>query len=187
MINRIYYDHVPSPIGGLMLMSNGEALTAIYPESHRRLPRPSPDWQHDATRFTGAREQLRAYFAGELLRFELALVLNGTPFQQRVWAALVEIEFGKMTSYVDLARRIGHGQAVRAVGGAVARNPLSIIVPCHRVVGADGSLTGYASGLVCKQWLIRHEAERQGKITLQPLFFPKTAIGCSPGLWKLLV
>lgn len=158
MTNRVYDDLLPSPIGSLLLLSNGESLTAVYPESHKRLPQPGSSWRCDGTRFRSAREQLRAYFAGELLHFDVPLVLDGTPFQRRIWDALREIEFAHTTSYADLAGRIGHCQAVRAVGGAVGRNPISIIVPCHRVIGTDGALTGYAGGLECKRWLLQHEA-----------------------------
>jgi len=101
--------------------------------------------------------ELRAYFAGDLRRFTVPAVPVGTPFQQRVWAALQEIPFGETRSYADLARQLGTPAAVRAVGGANGRNPVAILVPCHRVIGSDGTLTGYAGGLDRKRWLLAFE------------------------------
>jgi methylated-DNA-[protein]-cysteine S-methyltransferase len=104
-----------------------------------------------------ARRQLVAYFAGRLKVFDLPLAPNGTEFQRRVWSALTKIPFGATTSYAQLARRVGNEAAVRAVGAANGRNPIPIIVPCHRVIGSNGSLTGFGGGLPRKQWLLRHE------------------------------
>ena len=101
--------------------------------------------------------QLIAYFAGELMEFDLPLRAVGTPFRMRVWAELQQIPYGQAISYGELARRIGNPQASRAVGGANHHNPISILIPCHRVIGADGSLTGYGGGLDMKQWLLAHE------------------------------
>lgn len=115
------------------------------------------DVRRDDGPFRAAREQLEAYFAGELEEFTLELAPAGTPFQQRVWRALLEIPFGTTESYGALARRIGLPQAARAVGLANGRNPISIVIPCHRVIGADGSLTGYGGGLERKRWLLAHE------------------------------
>ncbi len=105
-----------------------------------------------------ARDQLRAYFAGELRTFELPLRMAGTPYQRLAWNGLLTIPFGATISYAEQARRIGRPGAARAVGSANGRNPISIVVPCHRVIGADGTLTGYGGGLDRKEWLLRHEA-----------------------------
>lgn len=105
----------------------------------------------------GLREQLAGYFDGERRVFDLPLHPKGTPFQERVWKALLEIPYGEVRSYIDLARAVGNPKAVRAVGGANGSNPISIIVPCHRVIGADGSIVGYGGGLERKEWLLAHE------------------------------
>ena len=109
------------------------------------------------------REQLDAYFAGELESFELDLDPHGTPFQQRVWAELARIPYGETISYSELAHRLGDPKLVRAVGLANGRNPISIVIPCHRVIGADGSLVGYGGGLERKRWLLEHEAVAAGQ------------------------
>ncbi|MBI4564737.1 MAG: methylated-DNA--[protein]-cysteine S-methyltransferase [Planctomycetes bacterium] len=114
--------------------------------------------RRDDRRLAEARRQLRAYFAGELREFRLSLALQGTPFQRRVWAGLQTIPYGETISYAELARRIGRPKAGRAVGGANHRNPIAIIVPCHRVIGADGTLVGYGGGLERKKTLLALEA-----------------------------
>jgi len=118
---------------------------------------PGPAWQRDATPFAEALRQLRAYFAGDLHTFSLALAPAGTPFQRRVWDALLEIPYGATASYRDIAIAIGKPSAVRAVGLANGRNPIPIIIPCHRVIGSDGSLTGYGGGLDVKRFLLELE------------------------------
>jgi methylated-DNA-[protein]-cysteine S-methyltransferase len=109
------------------------------------------------------RAQLDAYFAGELVAFDVPLAVHGTEFQKRVWDQLVQIPYGETISYSELARRLGDLKLVRAVGLANGRNPISIIVPCHRVIGADGSLVGYGGGLERKQWLLEHEEVTSGR------------------------
>jgi len=153
-----------SPIGTLLLSGDGEALTGVYMERHRHEPEPPvrSGRRNDAA-FRAAREQLEAYFASELQVFDLPLAPQGTEFQQRVWTTLRDIPYGETISYAELARRIGKPQAVRAVGGANGRNPISIIVPCHRVIGADGSLTGFGGGIERKRWLLAHEASHVPK------------------------
>jgi methylated-DNA-[protein]-cysteine S-methyltransferase len=150
--------HVASPIGPLRLVSSDDALIALYSHGHRGAPRieAAPGEGHPV--LSDARRQLVEYFAGERTAFELPLCTGGTDFQRAVWAGLREIPFGATWSYTALARRVGRPASVRAVGAANARNPISIIIPCHRVIGADGSLTGYAGGLAAKQWLLEHEA-----------------------------
>jgi methylated-DNA-[protein]-cysteine S-methyltransferase len=146
-----------SPIGDLLLVSNGEALTSVYMEGHSA-PEGEAGWRRDDALLEPAREQLRAYFAGRLFEFDLPLVPQGTVFQRRVWSELRGIPFGSTVSYAEIARRLGQPTAVRAVGAANGRNPIAIIVPCHRVIGANGTLVGYGGGLDRKQWLLRHEA-----------------------------
>jgi len=159
-----YYTTVDSPIGRLLLTSNGEALTGLYMDvpardAERHLQRVINEGFEDATAapLPKALRQLEEYFAGSRRVFDLPLALRGTPFQQRVWQALSEIPFGETWSYGQLAKRIGNPKASRAVGLANGSNPISILVPCHRVIGADGSLTGYGGGMERKQWLLRHE------------------------------
>lgn len=154
----IYYSVMPSPIGGLLLTSDGECLTQLYMEPHEGRYAIRPSWQRDDAVLRRVREQLQAYFAGELHDFDLAFEGAGTSFQKRVWRALCNIPYGETISYGELARRIGQPTASRAVGLANGQNPISIIVPCHRVIGANGKLTGYGGGLPRKQWLLTHEA-----------------------------
>lgn len=153
-----YYTYLDSPVDRLLLVGNGTALTHLYMRVQRYPLTIESDWQRDESMFTPAIEQLRAYFAGELRQFDLQLEPEGTEFQRRVWDALLEIPFGETRSYKDIALRIGDLAAVRAVGLANGRNPISVIVPCHRVIGTNGDLTGYGGGLPRKQWLLAHEA-----------------------------
>ncbi len=149
-----------SPLGPIILAATQHGLAGLwFAEGQRHLPDCS-GWPHDAQHavLTKAREQLDEYFAGTRAEFDLPLDLqSGTPFQQSVWAALLSIARGSTTSYGDIGRQIGRPAAVRAVGGAVGRNPVSIVVPCHRVIGAGGALTGYAGGLQRKTALLRLE------------------------------
>jgi methylated-DNA-[protein]-cysteine S-methyltransferase len=153
---------IESPLGKLTLASDGDALTSVRFEQHAHLAPLSAESRRDdrARAFAEARNQLAAYFAGELRAFALPLAPRGTEFQRKVWAALAEIPFGATSTYGALARRLGAPNHSRAVGHANGRNPLSIIVPCHRVVGASGALTGYAGGIARKRWLLAHEAAR---------------------------
>jgi methylated-DNA-[protein]-cysteine S-methyltransferase len=153
------YTTVDSPIGELMLVGDGEALTGLYMDAQRYGPRRDPAWRRDAGPFGEASEQLEQYFAGERTEFELALAPRGTPFQERVWNLLLEIAFGETTTYGALAQQLGNPRTVRAVGLANGRNPISIVVPCHRVIGAGGALVGYGGGLERKRALLAHEAE----------------------------
>ena len=151
-----------SPVGTLTLVSRGERLAAVLWEEERenrvRLGELHRDDQHPILRETA--RQLGEYFAGTRQRFELALDFAGTEFQRQVWAALLTIPFGQTRSYSDIARQIGNPSAVRAVGAANGRNPISIIAPCHRVIGASGSLTGFAGGLAAKQYLLALEGRQ---------------------------
>ena len=152
------YTRYSSPIGSWLLLSDGQALTGVFPESHRAVPEVTEAWRRDDAFFAGIRDQLTAYFAGRLTDFTVRLGVRGTSFQRRVWAALRDIPAGTTTTYAALASHLGHPAAARAVGSANGRNPLLLIVPCHRVVGAAGAPTGYAGGLELKQWLLDHEA-----------------------------
>ena len=151
------YARIPSPLGPLLLVGTGDALTAIGLPSGRDGFEPDSIWIETAAPFAEARRQLEAYFAGTLRQFDLRLEPAGTPFQQRVWQALLEIPYGETVSYSELARRIGRPSAVRAVGAANGRNPLAIVIPCHRVIGSDGRLVGYGGGLPAKSALLALE------------------------------
>lgn len=152
------FGYFESPIGRLLLTSDGMALTGLYMEPSRKA-RSTAGWSEDLTAapLAAAVRQLTEYFAGARRKFNLPLRLEGTAFQQRVWQELTEIRYGETWSYGQLARRIGNPSASRAVGLANGSNPISILVPCHRVIGADGSLTGYGGGLERKRWLLAHE------------------------------
>jgi methylated-DNA-[protein]-cysteine S-methyltransferase len=159
----ICYDVIPSPVGDLMLAASDTHIVTVRFAPHTTTEAESRGW----IRATGgtpadgilaeARAQLEAYFAGERTTFELPIAPEGTEFQKQVWNALRAIPFGGTISYGELARRIGDPKAMRAVGAANGRNPIPIIVPCHRVIGADGSLTGFGGGLDRKRWLLAHE------------------------------
>jgi len=156
----MYYTYHDSPIGKLLLAGDGECLQLLsFPNEHKkRYPEPCSHWQAAHTdRFAAVITQLDAYFAGELQHFDLPLAPQGTEFQLAVWQALQTIPFGKTISYGELAKSINKPTASRAVGAANGANPLPIIIPCHRVIGADGSLTGFGGGLDRKYWLLRHE------------------------------
>jgi methylated-DNA-[protein]-cysteine S-methyltransferase len=142
---------LPSPIGPLFVEAGERGLTRLYTDGHRF----HGDAEADDGRFADVTDQLEAYFAGERTRFDLPLAAEGTEFEHRVWDALVEIPYGETVSYGELARELG--SVARAVGSANARNPISIVVPCHRVIGADGKLTGYGGGLDVKRKLLDHE------------------------------
>ncbi len=146
------YRYIDSPLGRLLVCSDGRALTGLYTPGHQR--QPDTDWVEALAPFDAVCAQLAEYFAGVRQTFDLPLHLAGTLFQQRVWRQLERIPFGETISYAELARRIGQPTASRAVGHANGRNPVSIIVPCHRVIGADGKLTGYGGGLECKERLL---------------------------------
>ncbi len=146
-----------SPIGPLILSAQDGALTGVFVHDNRHAPTPDTEPAQADGVLAAAADQLGAYFRGELTEFDVPLALAGTPFQQRVWAALQEIPYGETTSYGELARRIGQPAAVRAVGLANGRNPISIIVPCHRVIGANGRLVGYGGGVERKQQLLALE------------------------------
>ena len=152
------YKYIESPIGNLLLAGNEPKLKLIgFPNGKGRVT-PSPDWTEKISCFPDAENQLGEYFLGERQVFELKLELEGTPFQISVLDALLQIPYGETRSYRDIAIHIGKPKAVRAVGAANGRNPLPIVIPCHRVLGTNGSLTGFAGGLDAKTFLLRLES-----------------------------
>jgi methylated-DNA-[protein]-cysteine S-methyltransferase len=154
---------IESPVGPLTLVARDGALVGLYMLDQRHRPEPATfgERDDDAEPFAAATRQLGEYFAGTRTEFDLPLAPRGTPFQERVWAALREIPYGETTSYGELAERIGSPGAARAVGLANGRNPIGIVVPCHRVVGSTGALTGYGGGIETKRRLL--DAERAGR------------------------
>ena len=154
------YTYVQSPIGRILLVGRAGTLTGLYVADHDGCPTPGADWVEDDAAFRHVRQQLDEYFAGTRTSFDVPFELDGTPFQKQVWEALIAIPYGETIDYGEQARRIGRPGAARAVGAANGRNPISIIVPCHRVIGANGSLTGYGWGTDRKAWLLEHERGR---------------------------
>ncbi len=161
----IFYSTTESPIGKLTLTSDGTALTGLYMELHQGMPEGAKTWVlSDTTEpFARVKQQLCDYFAGASQDFAVSLKPKGTEFQMTVWSELLKIPFGKTISYGQLARRIGNPNASRAVGLANGQNPISIIVPCHRVIGANGKLTGYGGGIERKEFLLRLEKDASAK------------------------
>ena len=146
----MFYASFDSPLGAVTITTNGAAVIAVgFSEA--------PITGQSCAVANHAADQLQAYFNGQLQQFDVPLAASGTAFQQRVWQALLAIPYGQTASYKDIATRLGDVNAVRAVGMANARNPIAIMVPCHRIIGSDGSLTGYAGGLAKKHWLLQHE------------------------------
>ena len=149
-----------SPLGSLLLIGDAKGLTGLHFAGHDHAPRIGDGWIRDDKALAAAARQLGEYFAGSRSSFDLLLDLRGTPFQLRVWEALLRIPWGETRSYRDVALELGRPGAFRAVGGAVGSNPVSIVVPCHRVIGAAGQLVGYGWGLDRKRWLLAHEGAR---------------------------
>ncbi|MEJ8566123.1 methylated-DNA--[protein]-cysteine S-methyltransferase [Elongatibacter sediminis] len=151
------YTECPSPLGCLLLAADETGLRHIgFPTGKGRIEAAST-WRRDDDAFSSVRKQLDEYFTGRRQQFELPLAPIGTPFQREVLNALLDIPYGETRSYADVARAIGRPRAVRAVGAANGRNPLPLVIPCHRVIGADGSLTGFGGGLEAKRFLLRLE------------------------------
>jgi methylated-DNA-[protein]-cysteine S-methyltransferase len=150
----VRYTVVDTPLGPLLATAGDEGgLTGLWFDRE-----PAPDWQRDGDGvFDTLRDQVDAYFDGDLREFDLPLAPAGTPWQRAVWDALQEVPYGTTMSYGELAARLGRPTASRAVGAANGRNPISVIVPCHRLIGSNGALTGYAGGLERKAWLLQHE------------------------------
>jgi len=160
----MYYCYLNSPIGDLLLAGDDDGLSLIgFPQGKMRHD-PEQDWIFNEKPFEAVRQQLEEYFAGERTAFDLPLHLSGTDFQVQVLQELQRIPYGETTSYGDIAKRIGRPKAMRAVGAANGRNPIPIIVPCHRVIGSSGDLTGFGGGLATKEALLRLEAENSGSL-----------------------
>jgi len=154
------YTHMASPIGPLLLVADGSGLRQIIFATNGRPAEPKPDWKYDSLPFRELTRQLEAYFAGKLETFDRTLVPEGTPFQQKVWAELCHIPYGTTISYGQLAGRIGNPKGSRAVGLANGSNPIPIVIPCHRVIGSNGKLTGYGGGLHIKEKLLALEKKQ---------------------------
>lgn len=153
----VLFTKIESPIGPLLLASDEAGLRGIYFANGKHAAKPDPEWQEDPTPLKEGIRQLRAYFAADLEAFDLPLAPQGTPFQLKVWKLLCEIPYGETISYGELARRAGNPKASRAVGLANGSNPIPIIIPCHRVIGSNGKLTGYGGGLPIKEKLLALE------------------------------
>lgn len=161
---QLFWTVVDSPIDPLLLIGDGTGLRSLSMSPHD----PPADAVRDDDALAPVAGQLAEYFAGERTRFELALAPLGTPFQQKVWLALSDIPYGKTTTYGSIATDLGQPTASRAVGLANGRNPLAVIVPCHRVIGANGALTGFGGGLPRKRWLLEHERRVLGPSDAAP-------------------
>lgn len=157
----MYYSHYDSPVGQLLMVGDADNIHRIeFPTT----PRPvtlEASWEPSASVFSTLTDELDAYFKGSLKKFSVTVAPDGSAFQLKVWDALLRIEYGQTCTYADIAKLIGKPTASRAVGSANGRNPVSIIIPCHRVIGSNGSLTDYAGGVGTKQWLLSHEAGEQ--------------------------
>ncbi|MEK6373831.1 MAG: methylated-DNA--[protein]-cysteine S-methyltransferase [Acidobacteriota bacterium] len=153
------YTFVDTPIGALLVAGTAAAVHEI----HFAGATPKNDWTRDDAALAGAAAQLRAYFAGALLQFDLTLAFAGTEFQKSVWNHLRAIPYGETTTYAAIARAIGRPDAVRAVGAANGANPIPVVVPCHRVIGSNGALTGFGGGIEVKRWLLDHEERVAGR------------------------
>ena len=153
----LYYTRIASPVGPLLAAGPGEVLHCLYFSQGPKAHAPHADWREDAAPFRDLARQLEAYFAGELRRFDLALAPQGTDFQRQVWHYLAGIPYGETRTYGQIAQTLQKPGAARAVGLANGANPLSILLPCHRVIGADGSLTGFGGGMAVKDYLLRLE------------------------------
>jgi len=153
------YTYMASPVGALLLVRDGAGLRQIV-FANGQPAEPQPDWQEDSSAFQEVAAQLKAYFAAQLKAFDLPLAPEGTPFQQLVWGELLKIPYGETISYGELAHRIGNPKASRAVGLANGSNPIPIVIPCHRVIGSNGKLTGYGGGLPIKEKLLALEHQQ---------------------------
>lgn len=159
IMDNPYWTELASPVGPLLLTADADgALTSVSVPGQKGGRTVQEGWRHDAGPFREATEQLAAYFAGDLKEFDLPVRVRGTEFRERVWAALDAVPYGATTTYGAIAAQVGAPRAaIRAVGGALGANPLLVVRACHRVIGADGTMTGYAGGLERKMWLLRLE------------------------------
>lgn len=173
----IRYCHIATSLGAMYATTTDDALSGLYFDGGRHAPTIDPRWVEDASHaaLRACATQLSEFIAGKRVAFDLPIAPAGTPFQRRVWAEIAKIPFGETLSYAELARRAGAPGAARAAGAATGRNPLSIVVPCHRVVGSSGRLTGYAGGLDRKRHLLEIEGARETHPSSRP--FPRRGEG----------
>ncbi|QEH46092.1 methylated-DNA--[protein]-cysteine S-methyltransferase [Aggregatibacter actinomycetemcomitans] len=176
-MTALFYRYYPSPLGNLLMLSDGKNLTNLDFELEQLAPNPKWQEKNELSVFIHVCTALDRYFNGEPETFaDIPLAPRGTEFQQQIWQALRQIGYGQTASYGELAKRINNPKAVRAVGGAVGSNPISIIIPCHRILGKDGTLTGFGGGLVAKRFLLQLENISyidKGKEIVKPRFFKK--------------
>ncbi len=158
----MYYAWMDSPVGKLLVAGDQAGLRQVSFANGRGVVQPDAAWRENRRQVADAIRQLRDYFAGTRRQFDLPLAPEGTPFQIRVWNELQRIPYGETMSYGELARRVGNPNASRAVGLANGANPIAIVIPCHRVIGSNGKLTGYGGGLDTKQWLLALETGQGG-------------------------
>ena len=161
-----FHDYLDTPIGPLLLIADEGGLVYVGLPRRGSAQAAPDDARHSPAKLRAARHQFEEYFAGTRHAFELPLQPHGTPFQLEVWGALLAIPYGQTASYAQIAQRIGRPNAVRAAGAANGANPLSIVVPCHRVIGSNGDLIGYGGGLPAKRWLLTHERTHAPRATL---------------------
>jgi methylated-DNA-[protein]-cysteine S-methyltransferase len=178
-----HYDFYDGPQGRMLLVASDRGLCGVYFDGQKHLPDIDPEWRRDPDDATldQARRELAEYFGGGRRRFEIARAPDGTPFQHAVWNAISTVAFGETISYGELARRAGSPGSARAAGAATGRNPISVIVPCHRIVGSNGSLTGYAGGLARKRALLALESLRPDPLLADDPQ-PGRGLGADPGL-----
>ncbi len=167
------FTHHDSPIGRLLLVSDEQGLRQIGFPAGKNTPMPEENWHEKDAAFNEEHAQLNAYFDGKLTRFNLKLAPRGTEFQQSVWTALQNVGYGTTCSYRDIAKSLGKPGASRAVGSANGKNPIPIVIPCHRIIGSDGTLTGFGGGLMTKQWLLSHETGAQSLFPFDEWLSPK--------------
>ena len=165
------YCVIESPVGRLLLAGNAQALTHVSFQDGRRPTKPDTQWTYSETPFHKSIQQLNEYFSGKRKTFTIKLAPEGTPFQRKVWDALQTIPYGRTLSYGQIANAIGKPQAVRAVGAANGQNPLSIVIPCHRVIGSNGKLVGFGGGLSIKEALLSHERRHAQAVSFTPPSF----------------
>lgn len=166
-----FYTYMDSPFGKILIARNSRGLTHINFQEGESRKDPLASWRSDPNGFDETITQLRAYFKGDLYSFDLPLAPDGTPFQMQVWQTLQTIPYGEVISYAELASKLGRPhEAARAVGAANGKNPLPIVIPCHRVIGSNGHLTGYAGGIHIKEALLALERRQRAQINLQQMF-----------------
>lgn len=161
--DKLIYAYVDCPIGALLVAGDADHVRLISFPTGSRTQQPKADWRRDDNYFRQAQLQLNAYFAGELKMFSFPIRFDGTPFQQSVWKSLCEIPYGETSSYREIATKIGRPKASRAVGAANGANPLPIVVPCHRVIGSNASLTGFGGGIETKRYLLNLEGAQDAQ------------------------